>query len=77
MQAVYRFVALLLLDAFITQQLHLQLIEADLAGLKSHKLICGKSGMLYITELFSITHSAAGVCLWRLHGYLLDFIQWM
>jgi hypothetical protein len=30
---------------------------------------------LKVTELFSIGHSTANVCLWRLHGCVLDVIQ--
>ena len=30
--------------------------------------------MVEVTELFSLIHSIASVCLWRLHGYVLDFI---
>ena len=32
------------------------------------------SNMVKDTELFSMTHSTASVCLWRLHGCVLDFV---
>jgi len=35
---------------------------------------CG-GAMLKVTELCSAAHSTANVCLWRLHGCLLDFIH--
>ena len=30
---------------------------------------------LKVTELFSTAHSAANVCVWRLHGCVLDFMH--
>ena len=30
---------------------------------------------LKVTELFSMAHSTANVCVWRLHGCVLDFIH--
>ena len=30
---------------------------------------------LKVTEIFSPRHSTANVCLWRLHGCVLDFIH--
>ena len=33
------------------------------------------SATLKVTELFSIGHYTANVCLWRLYGCVLDFIN--
>ena len=33
------------------------------------------SGMFKVTKLVSTTHSTANVCLWSLHGYVLDLMH--
>ena len=33
------------------------------------------SVMFTVTEIFSANKSASSVCLWRLQGYVLDFIH--
>lgn len=43
---------------------------ADLAGQNFQKLTCGK-----VTLLSSMAHSTASICLWKLHGYVLDFMH--
>ena len=51
--------------------------RAALAAQKFENLLVGKGAShdgatLKVAELFSMTHSTANVCLWRLHGCVLD-----
>jgi hypothetical protein len=55
-----------------------QLTEAALAGQKFDKLTCWKGGIQWRCNVeghwaLQWGHSTANVCLWRLHGGVLDF----
>lgn len=63
------------LDTFVTADWGRSCRAEILQILLVAKVASCDTATFKITELYSMVHSTAIVCLWTMHGYVLDFMR--